>query len=102
MTSHQPRLQPLHQNKIPPVTQMSQQGDSQESNYTQLGYPANTPRQPNTQANRSVPPVTPRQSGGPFSPPFTLSQGNYSGNFLSTKYDPPVTGHPPMDLNPTT
>jgi hypothetical protein len=63
---------------------MSQQGDSQETNYTQLEYPANTPRQPNTQANGSLSPVTPRQSGRPFSPQFTLGQGNYSSNFLST------------------
>jgi hypothetical protein len=60
---------------------MSQQGDSQETNHTQLEYPANTPRQPNTQANGSLSPVTPRQSGGPFSPQFTLSQGNYPSNF---------------------
>jgi hypothetical protein len=63
---------------------MSQQRDSQESNYTQLECPANTPRQQNTQANGGLPPITPRQSSGPFSPPFTLSQGNYSSNFLST------------------
>jgi hypothetical protein len=63
ITSHRPRPQPLHQNKIPSTAQMSQQGDSQETSYTKLEYPANTPRRPNKQANGSLSPVTPRQSG---------------------------------------
>jgi hypothetical protein len=41
-------------------------------------------RQPNTQANRNLFPITPRQSSGPFSPQFTLSQESYSSNFLPT------------------